>query len=36
MIDPNYQPAEDLLTPSLAAAGQALERGDYGRVVRLL
>jgi hypothetical protein len=36
MIDPNNQPAEDRLTPSLAAAGQAIERGDYGRVVRLL
>ena len=36
MIDPNKQPAEDRLTPSLAAAGQAIERGDYGRVVRLL
>jgi hypothetical protein len=36
MIDSNNQPAEDRLTPSLAAAGQAIERGDYGRVVRLL
>ena len=36
MNDPNNQPVEDPLTPSLAAARQAIERGDYGRVVRLL
>jgi len=36
MIDPNSQPVEDPLTPSLAAARQGIERGDYGRVVRLL
>jgi len=36
MIDPNSQPAEDQLTPSLDAARQAIERGDYGRVVLLL
>ena len=36
MIDPNNESAEDLLTPSLAAARQGIERGDYGRVVRLL
>ncbi|MCX5961364.1 MAG: DUF3153 domain-containing protein [Cyanobacteria bacterium] len=36
MNDPNNKPVEDQLTPSLAAAHQAIERGDYGRVVRLL
>ena len=36
MSDSNNQQADDLLTPSLVAAGQAIERGDYGRVVRLL
>ncbi|MFY7695369.1 MAG: DUF3153 domain-containing protein, partial [Cyanobium sp.] len=36
MIDPKSEPAENLLTPSLAAANQAIERGDYGRVVQLL
>lgn len=36
MTDPNNQPVEDQLTPSMAAARQAIERGDYGRVVRLL
>jgi hypothetical protein len=36
MIQPNGQPAEDLLNPSLAAAREAIDRGDYGRVVRLL
>jgi hypothetical protein len=33
MIDSNNQQADDLLNPSLVAAGQAIERGDYGRVV---
>ena len=36
MIDPNSQPEEDQLTASLEAARQAIERGDYGRVMRLL
>jgi len=36
MNDPNNKPVEDQLTPSLAAAHQAIERGDYGRVMRLL
>jgi hypothetical protein len=36
MNDPNNKPVEDQLTPSLAPAHQAIERGDYGRVMRLL
>lgn len=36
MNDTTTQPAEPPLTASLAAAQQAIERGEYGRVVRLL
>jgi hypothetical protein len=36
MIDPSSQPVGDQLTASLEAARQAIDRGDYGRVMRLL